>query len=430
MTRKPEIRSINCTACGAGLDVLGGGRVQVHVCGYCGSELDAQDDYVVLRKFADIPRPPSPFAIGMQGQIDGVTFTIIGTLGMKETWGRQTWIWVDHQIYSPTHGYAYLTVEDGHVTFTRRHRYGTRPRWISPYSVEIAETRPTVTSDGAWYQYFETTTSEVTFVEGEFNWCPRVGLTAQSVSAYGDGKMLSFQSSDEEEEITITRYLPAEEVYAAFGVETPPKVTGFHALLPYLKGRHEEFLKWSAAACAAAAVVVGLVLNTGSQSAEVTNDQFRIRSLPAEIPLAITEPGKLASIRVSADVNNSWAYITLDLFDPEDAPVFEAGRTVERYHGRDADGSWSEGRGHSTLRFIPEQAGLYTLEVDVEEAATWVRSGDPISAVTVQTREGLVSGFWMYMVALGFGVFALYHLARPVLHHQRRMWLSDWSDDD
>jgi hypothetical protein len=29
MTRNPEILTINCTNCGAGLDVLGGGRVVV-----------------------------------------------------------------------------------------------------------------------------------------------------------------------------------------------------------------------------------------------------------------------------------------------------------------------------------------------------------------------------------------------------------------
>ena len=134
MTRSADIKSINCTSCGAGLNVLGGGRVQVMVCGYCGTELDAQDDFAKLRKFSDLRRPTSPFSIGMTGAIDGVVFTVIGTLGMRETWNRQVWTWVEHQVFSPTHGYAYLTFEDGKLSFTRRYRGSTRPSWITPVS--------------------------------------------------------------------------------------------------------------------------------------------------------------------------------------------------------------------------------------------------------------------------------------------------------
>ena len=48
--KSPELKSVDCTSCGAGLDILGGGRVTTHICPYCGSELDAQDSYKVLRK--------------------------------------------------------------------------------------------------------------------------------------------------------------------------------------------------------------------------------------------------------------------------------------------------------------------------------------------------------------------------------------------
>ena len=43
MSLGPHLKSIDCTACGAGLDILGGGRVTVHICPYCGTALDALD---------------------------------------------------------------------------------------------------------------------------------------------------------------------------------------------------------------------------------------------------------------------------------------------------------------------------------------------------------------------------------------------------
>ncbi len=428
MTRQPDIKSINCTSCGAGLDVLGGGRVEVHVCGYCGSELNAQDDYKVLQTFSEVARPDSPFRIGMEGLIEGVPFTIIGTLGMEESWRGSTWQWVDHQVFSPTHGYGYLTVESGHVTFTRRHRLGTSPSWISPSSVEISETRPVIRSGNTRYQYYETTASRVTFIEGEFNWRPRMNTLANTVSAISSDRMLSFRATGMEEEVHITQYLPAAETFAAFGIDTPPSAIGTHPLKPYAKGAHEGFLKWSATGFAVVALLMAVMFSILSfPNSDI--HELKVRALPKEIPFEIVHPNRLAVVKISADVNNSWAFIGLTLTDPEDIPVFETGRTVERYSGRDADGSWSEGRNASTLRFIPRQAGTYTLEVDVEESDTWNRIGFAVRNVTVTTRQGVISGFWMLMVALGFGLFALYHHSRSVLHHYWRMRGSDWSDD-
>ena len=40
-----------------------------------------------------------------------VPFTVIGTIAWVEYYAQRSWHWVDHQVYSPTHGYGWLTVE-------------------------------------------------------------------------------------------------------------------------------------------------------------------------------------------------------------------------------------------------------------------------------------------------------------------------------
>ena len=112
-TGETDVKRINCTQCGAGLNVLGGGRVRAHVCGYCGAEMDTQDNYKVLQQFKDMQRPSTPFEIGMEGEIDGVKMIIIGTIGKRESHFGRSWNWVDHQVFSPTHGYGWLTWENG-----------------------------------------------------------------------------------------------------------------------------------------------------------------------------------------------------------------------------------------------------------------------------------------------------------------------------
>lgn len=429
MTSASSIKSINCTSCGAGLDVLGGGRVQVHVCGYCGAELDAQQNYKILKEFGDLVRPDSPFKIGMQGNIEGVSFTVIGTLGMEEQYGGRVWRWTDHQVFSPTHGYAYLSVEEGHFTFTRRLRHSTRPDWLSELNVETAETPPTVLSEGAQYTYYDSSTSEITFVEGEFNWQPELGRRSTTITAMSGSAMLGFEQYGGEEEVAKTVYLPFAETCRSFGIEDLSGPTGIHALLPYHPGRHEGFLKWVSTAFFGVAVILAFVLGAESGGKTLISTDQNVTALPLEIPFEITEVGRLAMINVSADVNNSWAYLGMFVTDPEDAPVFEAGRTVERYQGLDSEGYWSEGSGKGVVRFTPKIAGEYTLELSLDEAETWSGTGSPISNVKVSVSQGVAAPLWMGLLALAFFLFSGLQHARVYIHQKRRWWGSDWTDD-
>jgi len=95
--------------------VLGGDRVVVQICPYCGAELDAQYNYKTLRQFKDLKRPKTPFSIGMTGALFGADFTVIGLMEHSERWGGRFYTRVDHRLSSPIHGYAWLTMEAGHL---------------------------------------------------------------------------------------------------------------------------------------------------------------------------------------------------------------------------------------------------------------------------------------------------------------------------
>ena len=87
-----KLEPVSCPNCGSGLKVLGGGRVVVQVCGYCGTQLDTIENYRALRTFANLKRPDTPFSIGMTGQVLGVGWTIIGILGLREADGGVSWM--------------------------------------------------------------------------------------------------------------------------------------------------------------------------------------------------------------------------------------------------------------------------------------------------------------------------------------------------
>ncbi len=366
----------------------------------------------------------------MTGEIDGVTFTVIGTIGFRERYGGREWRWVDHQLFSPTHGYAFLTVEDHHLIFTRRFRGRLGPAFLSAHYVEAAENRPTLRGDEGWFQYYDTSTAEIDFVEGEFNWRPNIGDSSTTVSVLSEDAMLGFTQTATEQETERSVYLPHAETLAAFGAQAGGKPIGVHPLQPYKIGRHEVFLRNASLAFAgvAAALLIALwALSGGTQTAAAA---YAVEDLPVALPIPITTKNRLARIRLSADVQNSWAYLGVALSDPDDVTLFEAGREIGAYHGRDHDGSWSEGSTSASLRFKPEKTGTHTLELFLDDADTWNRSGAPLSRVSVRITEGVSSPLWMAALTIGFLLLAAAQFGRYHLHQKRRWWGSDWVEED
>lgn len=431
MSRAASLEAINCTACGAGLDILGGGRVTTHVCGYCGTELDALDGYKALRKFSDMPRPDTPFSLGMTGVIKGVSWTIIGTLGHRESWEGEVWEWVEHQLYSPTHGYAWLTVEEGHLIWSRRLRGAPQSLWMSEAVVERAESAPSVSHDGERFRYFETTKSRLTFVEGEFTWAPIVGETTVTISAMSPTAMLDFSQTGTEREIYRSEYLPQADVKKSFGLKPGVlKSRGAHALQPYKAGENTGFIGLVSGTAAAASLFIALMLSNLPGSQVLSSQQIDLRSLPADLEFDLSDTAKLATVEISSNMTNAWSYFEMELTDPEDVPVFEAGRTVEYYQGTEDGERWSEGSRRSHVTFRPPEAGTYTLTLSQPEKGTWgsteIREA---TAVSVSVREGQSSGFWLYFLAAGFGAVAAMAHGRKHLHKARRWSQSDWEDD-
>ena len=429
MTKRPELRAINCTNCGAGLELIGGGRVTTHVCGYCGSVLDALKDYRVLKRFANLKRPVSPFAIGMEGKLWGVPFRIIGTLAEEERHRGRTWTWVDHLLFSPTHGYVWLTVEDGHLVWTRQHRKAVSPQWLDEMAVEIAEQPPTVSSDGETFKYYETSTSEITFVEGEFTWRPMVGDRSVTVTAMSDRHMLHFTQTSAEREVQISGYLPRAETLAAFGTEAMHGPRGVHPLQPFKAGPNDGFLMRAAAVFGGVCLIGALAMAmTGRPILPPT--PVPPGSMPAEVVIPVDEPGRLVRLDITGDVQSGWAWIELGLTDPDDAPVFVAGREVGYYTGYD-EGTWVEDTRRTRLTFRPEKAGPYTLEIAAEEAG--LGEGDtpdaPIPGLTVSAMGGLGSPFWLLLGALLFGGVAAWKMAARYTHRAARWRGSDWTED-
>jgi hypothetical protein len=433
MSRNPDLKAINCVSCGAGLDVLGGGRVVEHICPYCGTALDATDGYKALRQYKDLIRPASPFGLGMQGTVLGVEWTIIGTVGMTEKWGGRVWTWVEHQVFSPTHGYAYLTVDKGHTTFTRRERTLPSPKWISARQVERSDSRPSGHFKGERFVYYETSTAEISFLEGEFNWSPKIGDRSTTVSMLSKTYMLDYAASEQEELIYLSQYLDPVQTCQAFGV--PPnalKPIRQSPLEPFVEHAEVGFLRM---ACLGFTVVTALfasIVGLTNSYVVVPNSRINLSELPQSVEFEIEQVNKMARITLAANGRNSWSYVEFDVEDPSGETIFETGRSMEQYNGVENGEGWTEGSNRTYVTFVPETAGPYRLTLYEYENELWNRGRSPAAATTVSVAvtEGRLSPWYLIALTAVFAVLAGVPWLRYYMHNKAKWAGSDWVDED
>lgn len=425
-----EVAAVSCPSCGAGLMALGGGRVVLQVCAHCGAALDAVDNYRLLKTFADRRRPATPFQLGMKGQIAGIDWTVIGILGWAETWMGERWNWTDHQLFSPTHGYAWLTLEDGHLILTRAWRGPLGPNWITSQTVELAEHPPTIRARNRTYTYYETSDARISYADGEFSSVAMVGDRVQSLCFLAEDEMLTLTQTGTEREVELSTWPQQAETWASFGLTSLGKPWRVHPLQPYRPWPNERFLGATGAVLAFVSLIMGLLLLAQGEKVQPVMQPGASR-LAFEAELPITHTRGLIRLVVQTDLYNAWSGIDVEITDPDDAPVFQTAREVGYYHGVEGGESWSEGNQTLSISFRPEVAGNYRVSLDVPEGGSGEGvEGSPIRTMQFLAYQGEAASFWMWLVfAISLPIAGLTPL-RSWLHHKARWRGSDWSEED
>lgn len=416
------LATINCTSCGAGLSVLGGHTVRAQVCGYCGAVLDAQENYRVLTQYRDMPRPITPFKIGMSGKIKGVDFTIIGIIGMSMREDGETYSWVDHQVYSPTHGYCWLTYNEGHYVFTRRVR-----DLPSPAVPDGLDTRARISYGPHSFRVTESYTSRIDFCEGEFTWIPHVGDEERVVEAVAPPFQFAYVTREEEVEYELGEYLDRAEVLQSFGAET----AGYdasgepHPAEPYGPGRFHRAIGQAGAILFMVPIILYFVFSMMGGDGLLVDERFADSAASHQVRFTVDDPDRLLEMQLYSGLRNAWAFYDVTITsvppdkdqEPEDVAAF--GREISYYTGSD----WSEGSQITTARFkLP--AGTYTADIALGES----ESVQPTEALTVKLRQGVVSGLPLIGLAVFFGLCGISLPIRRFLAERRRQ--GSYGDDD
>ncbi|MEL6963489.1 MAG: DUF4178 domain-containing protein [Pseudomonadota bacterium] len=419
------VKAINCTACGATLDVLGGHRVKSLICGYCGSVMDRHAGFQVLQRYREKPdRPFAPIGIGMTADLKGVAFTVIGMIQYVSHqsgpgW-EETYDWISFQVYSPTHGYGWLTWNNGHYLFSYRTRdmpNPVMPDGLSPKS--------SVRLEGRIFKMFERYPAAIAYIEGEFTWVAKRGERVRVVEAIDPPFMFSYERGENALEYSMGEYMPADDVHAAFGIEPPDRPLGIHPAQPYEPGSLMPALGKVApmfVIVAAIAFFAVTVIGGGREIVRSSTDAPSRSSLT--VPFSVSNAERLIKIELTSPVINNWVYYDIVITSAQSGDdVLWLGQEISFYEGRDSDGYWSEGSHRADALFKVPASGDYEVEVKASEA------GGAIPALEIRLYDQVMVKRYVVVLLILAGLAALI----PTLHRknfEKKRWADVLEDDD
>ncbi|MFT4560944.1 MAG: hypothetical protein ACI9BW_000682 [Gammaproteobacteria bacterium] len=420
MSAAVEPRTINCTQCGAPLELHGGRRVRSLNCGSCGSVLDAKDEYKVVTQFTDVHRPPMPLQLGQRGKIKGVEFTIIGVVQYRDAEGYP---WLEYQMFSPTHGYHWLVFSEGHFVFSRRAR-------------EI----PTMTvlqksafnAKGMTFKVYESYEAFVHFVEGELTYVAQVGDAISATEGICPPYSFARERSGVEEEYSFGEYLDPTDVYRTFGVTNIPRPPrSVHAIQPYIPRPWSVSLSKVARGFALAAVILALGIMVLGGGQERLNGRFTAQQVVdgAQTPeFKVSGKNSMMRLELSSGQDNSWAWYDLTVMN-KDAPYAALAKEISYYHGYEGGESWSEGSDSANVYFTLEDPGRYSIQVEGSGGAGERGGNLRNSPLYFKLKEDVLVSRYFVIIAV---VFFLAMLLEPLLRRrfEARRWAPVLEDDD
>lgn len=408
--RRVSAAGMGCPNCGGPLSLIAPDKAERVTCPNCDSLLDVNQGNLTYLKALTPPANAPEFVapIGAEGTFPGdVKFKIIGAVVRSVTIEGIQYFWHEYLLYNPMIGFRWLVHSDNHWNFVEP---------INPADVEqdnVFATGSTVTFNGQKYKIFQDAPAVVEYVKGEFYWRVEQGETVRAVDYVAAPHMLSMEATADEMNWSLGTYMTNEEVEKAFGISGLPRPWGVGPNQPFT-GRF--YYTWGALPLLLLIVVAIFMIPIAGITSTALNQQVILPPMAnATTPQAVfSQPFDLKGnrnvrITASAQVDNSWADLDIDLINDQSQEVESVNVPVEYYSGSDSDGAWTEGdkTTDATLSSLP--AGKYTLRVE----GTW-QNWQVQMPVQVKVEQGVNRGVNFCCALLILALVPIFGLIRKI----------------
>jgi len=379
-----KARAFNCPACAAPLSVRHA-HIESVGCASCGAVLDTTNDTVALLARASLELKVEPvLPLGTRGKLRGEDVEIIGFMRRRMTADGADYRWTEYVLLGRAGRLLWLTEYQGHWNLAK-----VVPR-ITVVMGEIA------VLDGVEFKHFQSYHAFVDYVVGEFPWRVQIDESAAVEDFIAPPRMLSRETSANEETVTLAEYLAPEELQQAF--KLPPRLpaaVGVFANQPNPRAESNSKVWrrfWLFLAAALVVQVVSLMRPSG-----LVFEQY-LWFMPGDDEPQMTRefrlPAAVPRLKIEHETNlsNNWVSLGLTLVNKDTGEAWQANRELSLYTGVetgvDENGRWSEtwheGSYADAVVFADLPAGTYVLSEEAERGV----AGDPVRAKVKVSRPG------------------------------------------
>jgi hypothetical protein len=274
------------------------------------------------------------------------------------------------------------------------------------------------------FKHFQSYHAYVDYVVGEFPWRVQIDEAAAVEDFVAPPRMISRETTQSEETVTLAEYLAQDELQQAF--KLPARLSaavGVFANQPNPQAENRAGVLGHFWKFLLAALAVHVVLLLGARG-PVLNEVLEFR--PDDDEPKMTREFHLASsvsrleIEHEANLSNNWISLALTLVNKDTGEAWQASREISRYEGVDEGESWSEGSRSDAVVFAGLPAGTYVIAEDAELDA----ASNPVRTQVKVSRAGpRWSSLFLLLAALG--LFPAYTFVR---HYSFEV--SRWSESD
>ena len=348
-------KALECPSCGGPFQLHAAGYSTLHVCQYCGSEIDlvADEGTRLIAEHVEAARALL-IPLGTRGKINGVEWVCVGNLEKTDGWDR----WEEFLLFNPYHGYCWLIWQASGWSV------GT-PVLSNP----AHPNRPAFRFEGErMKRIYDPAESEVVRAIGEFYWQVKKGDKVKSTSYLGGGRVLSCEITENEFNWTLEEFVPSKAIAKAFGIVDTgqyPRTGDYpqpHQPNPYSDSTIGLGLIAGIAFFAALLISIILSIGGAQQSQSFTANPSGIaRSFDVG---TFTMTGRARPVTITArgePGDNNWMYLEYTLTNTETDEEIIASQPIEYYYGSD----WKEDDRSGTVKIASVPAGTYTLTAEV-----------------------------------------------------------------
>jgi len=410
--RKTKIKAerLNCTKCGAALNLVAPDQAERIVCPRCGAMHDVREGdlaYLEVVKLREKPRIP----LGSKGKIDGDEFVIAGWMERSVTYDEK-YVWYEYLLFNPQKGFHWLIDSDGHWSFAHPVPVGD----VEDSGNVDGNPAKTIAYKGKTYKVFADAVATVESVVGEFYWKVSVGEKARAIDYIAPpeaiAKEISGKGKEREIAYTHARYMKVREVEEAFGVKGLPAPRGVGMIQPYEGGSVRGL--WTK--LVAALFVISIVIAIHGPHREIVSELYDFGSVMAVPPDANAPPssskelsrviftpsmkidgGRNLQVKGYSEVNNSWVSVAGDLVEDKTGLQESFDLPIEYYEGYDGGEHWTEGSRSQTVYIPALPEGSYGMRLE----AQWPENMPP-PRVMIVIKEGVFrwSHFFLALILI------------------------------